>query len=171
MKKIHLQDYRKWAVTLVAAVMLLFLYSVIFSFSDQNAEQSGSLSYMISEKCVVFLDALTAKNWTAAFQQELALYLEHPIRKLAHFAEYAFMALLVYIMWRPWMERGRRFYFLVIIWVFLSAAGDEFHQLFVPGRAGSFADVLLDTGGGVFGIVCCVLVEKICTHMRKKRCK
>lgn len=145
----------------MAAVMLFLLYSVIFSFSDQDAEQSGSLSYLISEKCVEFINVLSGKQWTLMFQQKMTAYFENPIRKLAHFAEYAFMGVLVYNVWRPWRNRDRKLYILVVVWVFLSAAGDEFHQLFVPGRHGCFADVLLDTCGGVFGVLCCVLVEKL----------
>ena len=32
------------------------------------------------------------------------------------------------------------------------AASDEFHQLFVPGRAGRVTDVLIDSGGVIFGL-------------------
>lgn len=144
----------------MAAVMLLLLYSLIFSFSAQDAEQSGSLSHLISEKCVEIFNSLSGKRWTETFMRELTLYFENPIRKLAHFAEYACMGILVYTMWRPWKNRDRKLYGFVVLWVFLSAAGDEFHQLFVPGRYGSFADVLLDTCGGAFGMWMCVLLEK-----------
>lgn len=146
----------------MAAVMLFLLYSVIFSFSEQDAEQSGSLSRLISEKCVELINVLSGKQWTVVFQQKMAEYFENPIRKLAHFAEYACMGALVYGIWRPWRSRDRKLYALVIMWVFLSAAGDEFHQLFVPGRHGCFADVLLDTCGGTFGVLCCVTFEKFC---------
>lgn len=153
----------------MAAVMLLLLYSIIFSFSDQDAEQSGSLSYLISEKCVEFINTISGKNWTVLFQQELAAYFENPIRKFAHFAEYALMGVLVYTMWRPWKNRDKKLYALVIIWVFLSAAGDEIHQLFVPGRYGGLADVILDTCGGTFGVFLCVCTEKIYNHHQKVR--
>lgn len=151
----------------MAAVMLLLLYVVIFSFSAQDAEQSGGLSHRISEKCVEIINSISGKNWTAVFKQELINYFEHPIRKFAHFAEYACMGILVYTMWRPWLEKGRKLYALVIIWVFFSAAGDEFHQLFVPGRYGSFADVLLDTCGGVCGVLVCVCADKIIRRNKK----
>ncbi len=169
MKKKNANFYKKMAVTIVAAVILLMLYSLIFSFSDQSAEQSGSLSHMISEKCVAFLNALSGKGWTAVFQQELAAYFENPIRKLAHFAEYALMGTLVYTLWRPWMDRGRKLYVLVIVWVLLSAAGDEFHQLFVPGRYGCLPDVLLDTCGGIFGVLFCVCAEKAKPQKSKRK--
>lgn len=169
MKKNKFKNCRKQAVTVVAAVMLLLLYMLIFSFSSQDGEQSGSLSHLISEKCVSFVNAISGKHWTASFQQELVAYFEHPIRKLAHFAEYACMGILVYTMWRPWMTKGKKLYLLVVLWVFLSALGDECHQLFVPDRYGSFADVILDTCGGAFGMMICLLLEKIFGCRKKKR--
>lgn len=155
------KNTKKRAVTIVAAILLLLLYLIIFGFSGQDGQESGSLSHMISEKCVEIINAISGQHWTEVFQQELAVYFEHPIRKLAHFSEYACMGVLVYLMWRPWLTKGRKLYGLVIIWVFLSAAGDEFHQLFVPGRYGSFADVCLDTCGGAFGVALCAAAERI----------
>lgn len=157
------------AVSTMAAILLLCLYAIIFSFSNQDAETSGSLSHMISEKCVEFINTLTGGNWTDNFMAGLAEYFEHPIRKLAHFAEYACMGVLVYVMWRPWKQRNKWLYLLVTIWVLVSAAGDEIHQLFVPGRYGSLADVLLDTCGGMFGTMCCVLAEKMISQRNVKR--
>lgn len=153
--------YKKIAVSVVAAVFLAILYGLIFSFSEQDGETSGSLSRMISEKCVELLNSLSGKNWSQIMMDSMATYFEHPIRKLAHFMEYACMAVLVYGVWRPWMSRGKSLYLLIILWVAVSAAGDELHQLFVPDRYGSVADVLLDTCGGAFGLWGCVLSEKI----------
>lgn len=158
---------RKQAVTIVAALLLFLLYGVIFSFSNQNGEQSGGLSHMISEKCVELMNSISGKNWSGIFMENLAAYFEHPIRKLAHFTEYACMGVLVYMMWRPWKKRGRGLYLLTVLWVFTSAGGDEFHQLFIPGRYGSFADVLLDTCGGIFGMAVCVLMEKTVVKYRR----
>lgn len=151
----------KVAVTVVTAFLLICLYIIIFSFSEQDGETSGSLSQKISEECVEILQKVSGKDWTVAFCRELGEYLEHPIRKMAHFSEYACMGMLVYILWRQWMSRDRKLYGLVICWVLLSAIGDEVHQLFVPGRWGSVADVVLDTCGGIFGLLVCLSVERI----------
>ena len=40
-----------------------------------------------------------------------------------------------------------------LIFCLFFAAGDEFHQLFVPGRSGSAADVLIDMCGAFIGIL------------------
>jgi len=161
----------KVAVTVVTALLLVGLYIIIFSFSDQNGQESGRLSIRISEECVEILQQVSGKEWTAVFRRELSEYLEHPIRKMAHFSEYACMGILVYILWRQWMVRNRRLYVLVTSWVFLSAVGDEIHQLFVPERWGSVADVLLDTCGGLFGILLCVFIEHMHNKINVRRCK
>ncbi len=186
----------KIVVSSIATIFLLVLYGMIFSFSEQDGETSGSLSRMISEKCVELLNALSGKGWSDLMMEGLAEYFENPIRKLAHFAEYAVMGMLLFGVWYPWLglnasvfdaQHGRgdtelqkckaarrkmpTLVKLVIPWIFLSAALDEVHQLFIPGRCGNLGDVLLDTAGGCFGLLCCILVVKGRTGMcgKKKR--
>lgn len=154
-------------ITCVAAILLGLLYCIIFSFSAQDGVQSGSLSQLISEKCVEFIHSLSGANWSEAMMTGLAEYFEHPIRKLAHFSEYACMGVLVYVLWSQWMRRGRRLYLLTVGWIALSAACDEFHQYFVPGRYASVADVLLDTCGGACGMLFCIAVAAL--HRRRKK--
>lgn len=152
---------------MLAAVFLMLLYGIIFTFSAQDADESGSLSRYIAEKCVELFNGMSGKHWSQTVLDGWAAYWEHPIRKLAHFSEYACMGVLVYLLLRPWKKRNKSLYLIVILWVFLSAAADEFHQLFVPGRYGSFADVLLDTCGGSFGVVICVLLESVAAHRHR----
>lgn len=147
----------------------MLLYLMIFNFSEQDGEQSGSLSQMISEKCAEIINILSGKHWSDAVVAGWAEYFEHPIRKLAHFTEYACMGVLVYVLWSQWLRQGRRLYCLTVLWVLVSAAGDEIHQLFVPGRYGSPADVLLDTCGGAFGMLLCILAYRIYRRRRNKR--
>lgn len=162
-------EKKKIAITVPAAILLLALYILIFGFSAQDGEKSGSLSQMISEKCVEFFNNLSGGHWTEDFMRNLTVYFEHPLRKLAHFSEYACMGILLYILWSQWIEKSRRLYVLIVLWIFCSAAADEFHQLFVPGRYGSFADVLLDTCGGAFGMLLCVGTTKIRERIRHRR--
>ena len=162
------EKIRKIAVTVPAAILLLALYMIIFDFSAQDAEQSGSLSLRISESAVRFLNTFAGGGWSQAYREDLALYFEHPIRKLAHFGEYACMGILVYLVWNPWVRQRRKLYWLVVLWVFVSGAFDEFHQLFVPGRYCSFADVCLDTAGGAFGLFMCLAARRFRARRRLK---
>jgi VanZ family protein len=81
------------------------------------------------------------------------------VRKCAHLAEYAVLALLLWRAlhkpaepvpspWR-WSKAG-----LVLVLVALYAASDEIHQAFVPSRESSVWDVLLDTSGAALGLLC-----------------
>lgn len=148
-------------MTITASILLTALYSVIFVFSAQSGEQSTQVSMSFSERAVEFLNTLTGGRWSHQFIEELVLYFEHPIRKLAHFTEYTCMGILVYLIWSPWMRRGKWLYLLILVWVFISGALDEFHQLFVPERWGSFTDVCLDTCGGAFGLLLCICAAKL----------
>lgn len=159
----------KIAVSTVAAALLLLLYSAIFQFSAQDAGESSSLSQLFSGECVRILNSLSGARWSDARMAELAMHIEHPIRKLAHFSEYACMGILVYTLWSQWMKRGRKLYLLTIVWVTLSAAADEFHQYFVPGRHASAADVLLDACGGAFGLLFCVCAAALWRRLKGRR--
>lgn len=159
----------RFVTTLVAAALLFHVYCMIFSFSDQDATTSSSVSQRLSEKCVDVMQRVVGFDWSEGYREELSMYFEHPIRKIAHFAEYTIVGLLVYCMWRPWWKKGKKLYFLVALWVFCSAAADEFHQTFVPGRYGCFADVLLDTSGGLFAIFLCLMAEKIYDKYHRMR--
>lgn len=160
--------YQKILKTVPAAILLLALYIIIFGFSAQDGEQSGSLSQLISEKCVEFINTISGKHWSRIFMEQLTAYFEHPIRKLAHFSEYACMGILVYTILNQWVESSRKRYLITVLWIFVSAAADEFHQYFVPGRYASFADVCLDTCGGVFGMFLCLAVIKFIKKIEQK---
>ena len=60
---------------------------------------------------------------------------------------------------------GRRRFLIPIGVTFLYACTDEFHQLFVPGRAGRFTDVAIDTVGGIIMLLFIALV----THVARKK--
>ena len=88
------------------------------------------------------------------------------VRKCAHLAEYAVLALLLWralrrestpgnAPWR-WSKAG-----LVLALVALYAASDEIHQAFVPSREASVRDVLLDTTGAAFGLLCLWAVGRL----------
>lgn len=156
-------------MTAVLAALLGLLYYVIFGFSAQDAEESGSLSRNVSERCVEIFNSFSGGRWGHDEMDQMVEAIEHPLRKLAHFTEYAYMGILVYGLLCQWMGRGKRRCLLTAGWIFLSAAGDEFHQYFVPGRYASFLDVLLDTGGGVCGMLFCVLAAMVCRKWADKR--
>ena len=73
---------KKIAVSVVAAILLVLLYLLIFAFSGQDGEESGSLSSMISEKCAELLNAISRKHWTQNVINSMAAYFELPCFQL-----------------------------------------------------------------------------------------
>ncbi len=138
---------RRLILSILCATLLLVLYGMIFTLSGQEAEVSGSLSASLTRCLIEFVDTIADRNWTEATMDALAAYFENPVRKFAHFCEYACMGALYYTLTRQWKPRSSKLYTVILVIVFLSAGSDEFHQLFVAGRDGNFADVCLDTCG------------------------
>ena len=58
MQMTKMNKRKKIVVSSIATIFLIFLYILIFTFSEQDGETSGGLSRMISEKCVEILNAL-----------------------------------------------------------------------------------------------------------------
>ncbi len=73
------------------------------------------------------------------------------IRKAGHVAEYFILGLLLFRAFRGGSAASWRWKWsmLAVTVVLVWAAGDEFHQSFVPSRTASFVDVGIDTAGGV----------------------
>ena len=81
------------------------------------------------------------------------------------------MGLLSYsivVLWYKPLWRGR---FFVLLQLVISAGMDEFHQYFIPGRFASFKDVLIDTAGGIAGILVIIILCKIREKITNRPCK
>ena len=109
---------------------------VIFGFSSQNGHQSGSLSDAIYYS----LNALV----TLPFSKDSMVFV---IRKCAHMTEFGLLALTLY--YGMYKNGHTKLFIKAILLTFVFACMDEFHQLFISGRAGQFRDVLIDTTGGL----------------------
>jgi len=86
-----------------------------------------------------------------------------PYDKVAHFGEYAVLALIV-----AWIVARRRggsvgplAAGLAIVAATLYGASDEIHQAFVPGRDPSWSDLATDATGAAVGAVAAVLVARL----------
>lgn len=84
------------------------------------------------------------------------------VRKLAHWSEYfIFSLLLVRALsgrFKSPLELRRAVSILAV--VFLYALSDELHQVFVPSRTASLADVGIDSLAGICGILWTYLCPK-----------
>ena len=145
----------KWVTRDLLRVWII----VIFSFSNQNGEESSGISDKVGARIVNLVDDLASMNWSIEEKNAAIAKIAYPIRKMAHMFEYAILALLAYISFSN--------YVISIIIVFANGAVDELHQLFIPGRAGRFTDVLIDTTGGLIMLALIWLFNKIRTDRKR----
>lgn len=89
-------------------------------------------------------------SWFAALTQLLAQHLdiEHHIRKMAHFCEFALLGLLLCRSFSAWGVPKLTATGYILFLALLVAVIDEYIQAFSPGRASRVKDVLLDFSGG-----------------------
>jgi len=116
---------------------LLLWMVVIFAFSSQNGDQVGG---WINTLVKPFVPTIAMDPGLVKFS----------VQKMAHFLEYAVLAMLAWRALRPLTARYPTQ--LAGVLSLLYAASDEWHQSFVPGRGPSLRDVAIDGLGIIFGL-------------------
>jgi VanZ family protein len=141
---------------LIITIMVMIL---IFCFSHQEASKSAHTSSLVGN---------TLTNM-AFFK---VLFRIFPIRKCAHFFIYLILGMCVIKTFNEFGILSIRNFVLTLLFCFLYACSDEFHQLFINGRSGNFIDVCIDTSGSLLGIFifigCKKLYKNICIWKNRK---
>ena len=132
---------------LTKALLLVVWMGVIFMFSSQNGEESSGISNGI---LLTLMNVVPMENLSI---ESLSFF----IRKAAHFTEYAILGLLAYI---NLGYKDKRHLVWSVLFCFIYAISDEIHQYFVPMRACSFIDVIIDTSGAIFALFICQWIRK-----------
>lgn len=140
----------KWLVAKGAVtVALICCIAFIFYNSTESGAESSARSGSVTEFINGFLEKMGMGPLT-----------EHVIRKTAHCLEYSMEGcLLLLLLWVYRLSLLKYFGWGMLGGV-LTALTDESIQLFTSGRAGQVADVWIDTGGVLCGmLVTAVLVR------------
>ena len=169
--------------TIVSIFAVAAMCLVIFSMSAQTADKSTELSMGIVWHIIGFI-VPGYDQMSPADQLYWQQMLDHPVRKTAHFLEYALLgALTMNMVVRVARDRyagdagveahapaGRApaagmpalRQLGLVAWALATgyAAGDEIHQVFVPGRAFMVTDILIDSGGILVGVLLASLIFK-----------
>ncbi len=136
-------------------ILIAVWMTVIFLFSSQNGEESGKLSQGFLRN---FMMWFLPENTPVGILSTL----EYLVRKAAHMAEYGILAILVLlqIYCYGWFRHHWKKILAAVIFIFIYALTDEFHQLFIGGRTGQLKDVLIDTCGGLIGAMIVFWTQK-----------
>lgn len=150
-------------VRTAAGVLAVVWMCVIFAFSAQKQEESGAVSEAFSYRMVSSADTFFHLHFDEEELRRIASAIENTVRKAAHMTEYAILAVFYYLWLGKWQPAAGKRGLAAVGLAALYAASDETHQLFVPGRAGRFADVMIDSAGAFLGIVIFIGVKR-CTN-------
>ena len=157
-------------IRLLSFFPALLLLGIIFGFSAQTGEDSGSLSFQIS----LFLVQLFSPFLPAADTHEIlwqrAETIHLFVRKAAHMTEYFLLTLSLHLpMLTCFKERfsSKSRLWIVFLLTLFFAATDEFHQSFVAGRSGNVIDVCIDS----VGILSATLLIYVISLKKRKRVK
>lgn len=134
------------------APALCMMY-IIFQFSSATGMESSGTSGSVCLKIVDTADETLDLGVSYDRKLYIAQKIEYPVRKLAHFSEYALLAAAVAL---PLYVYGMRGITLVLVAGAICvgfACTDEYHQSFVAGRSPSKKDVAIDSAGAFCGII------------------
>lgn len=150
---------------IVSAVVLVAMCVFIFAMSAFPADESTVLSTGVIWHIVGFI-VPGYDQMPPAEQLQWQEALQFPVRKTAHFLEYALLGflalnLVMRLGSRLPLSKGGK---VALAWAFCVAysIGDEVHQMFVPGRTGKVMDVAIDSVGALVGIGVLLLVLWAC---------
>ena len=148
-------------MTAVLIVLLFLIYVMIFNFSAEDATASSGVSQKVTRWLLQMYYKLQGNTGglTVVIPAGEVDEAEAVIRKLAHFTEYMLVGLLSLWIWLLWKAKRLRYSAFVLAQLVISASLDEFHQYFVPGRYASIRDVLIDTAGGLTGMLLVLLIS------------
>ena len=150
-------------------MLLAIAFYVIFNFSAQDGEVSGSISQKVTEFIVKVISKVKTMDVATRLQWIEKL---HPIvRKLAHFGVYTVVGFSV-MGFMCTFDMRNIFKLLISFGVGVTyAISDEVHQYFIPGRNASIVDVGIDSLGVLTGIfiliTLIVFVEAIADWLKR----
>lgn len=144
------------------------LMAVIFCFSNKPADNSNQTSMAIVDELITICENINNTPYEAEERNKISETLNHIVRKTAHFCEYALLCACFALHLAVWKRRGKRLFLLPVLLSCFYAITDEFHQLFIPGRAGLLKDVLLDTSGAAVGALFFLAILTLFEHWKEK---
>jgi VanZ family protein len=112
-----------------------------------HSQISSTGSGKISTTVVIYIN-----NFLHIFLGENFYITNFALRKAAHFSEYFILGILFHKCFSKPDNWTYSFFYPVIAGI-LYAISDEVHQYFVPGRAMSIVDMLIDTAGVLLAVI------------------
>ncbi len=174
-------------IRIILITIIVFISITIFSFSNQNAEESSSISGEVARILIEMQPKY--KNITEEEKQELISEYQKPVRKFAHFSIYTLLGMSIVGLTCTYnltgsanIDKSKKHSTspdnsktnnsksistraaITLISGLLYAISDEVHQTFIAGRSGQVSDVLLDWSGIILGTIIVLGIYSLITN-------
>ena len=151
----------------IIIILLILVFMMIFNFSSQNGEKSGSLSREVTN--IVTKDIKSIQELEENKKEEVLSEIEHIIRKIAHFSIYTLVGILMMSLMNTYdLEQIKRVGISFGVGV-LYAISDEIHQSFTPDRTPLVSDVCIDSCGVIVGIIIVIILLKLVQKIKNDK--
>jgi hypothetical protein len=147
----------------------------IYFFSNMSGSESNGKSKetinVVIEKVLVITNKLgiTDKHPSEVKMNITVSSLNFPLRKFMHASVYFILSILLYGLFCFLKTSTFKKCILPVVFSFLYACTDEYHQLFVKGRNSRSTDVLIDTVGAILGVIFISIIVFIIKKIKKHK--
>lgn len=166
--------------------LVITVMAVIFTLSAQDRETSTKTSNKVVDVVIDVTEPDIDKK-PPKEQKRIREKISHTVRKSAHAAEYAVLGVLMVAhaaaAGAAYGETGKRFMgfrirkkelnvlklLIAVLILVIYALSDELHQSFVDGRGPGWPDVLIDSAGGIAGMIVTALIWFAVTAKKRRK--
>ena len=141
---------RSWVRYILIAADILWV-AFIFARSLKAADESTAESAWVLELVRIIIPSASM----------------HFVRKLAHFTEYFILGALLFATMQSFGAKKLAMV-LAPAGCLAAAVADELLQTLSPGRSCQLSDMLLDTAGGICGMLICALAVYLVRKARRR---
>lgn len=150
---------KKIMIRTILIITIILTSSMIFGFSNQNAEQSSSISAKITKVITKNIKSIQEKEIDE--KERIEQRIHSIIRKIAHYVIYIFLGIQIMFFISTYNINELDQISISLISGMIYSITDELHQAFIPGRAAQITDIMLDSLGVLTGIFMSLFLMKI----------
>lgn len=151
----------------ISWIPAIIIMGIIFYFSSKEAEVSDDSSLTIADKILTVYETISEAPFLDETREIKLDHINLIVRKMAHFIEYAVLAIAIAFHLWVWKKDGMILFILTIGLSAGYATTDEFHQRYISGRSGQIADILLDTAGAIAGFLLFLFILKVLNSRKR----
>ena len=142
---------------LIAITWMLCIYKLSsMNSNNSNGKSTDFISIFIEDVLEITNDyGITSSHPNKQKIERVSQLINAPMRKVIHATVYFVLTFFIMILMNIILEHKKYFLSVIIALIIciIFAGTDEYHQTFVAGRTGQLLDVIIDTAGGIIGIL------------------